>query len=270
MTYKFLRKLSPIKRAVLEIRDLRAQLEALEEARSRRPSPSSAWGSASPAACRMPKVTGSCCATGWMPSAIPPERWSLEEFYDADVSVPGKMTTRYGGFLKGYDRFDAAFFGISPREAISMDPQQRLLLETSWEALENAGQSPEKLLGTPTGVFVGISNSDYFRMLVSDPARIDTYASTGGTLSVAAGRIAYLLGLHGPALAVDTACSSSLVAVHLACHSLRRGECRPGAGGRRQPDLDARSRHQLLQSRHDGPGRALQNLRRPGRRLRAR
>jgi len=217
--------LSPIKRALLEIRDLRARLEEVEQAQSE-PIAIIGMGLRFPGDVNDAESYWQLLQNGVDAiTEIPPERWSLDAFYDPDVSVPGKMTTRYGSFLKDIDRFDPAFFGISPREAISMDPQQRLLLETGWEALENAGQSPEKLLGTQTGVFVGIANSDYFRMVISDLEKIDTYASTGGTLSVAAGRISYLLGLHGPAMSVDTACSSSLVAIHLASQSLRQKEC---------------------------------------------
>ena len=112
-----------------------------------------------------------------------------------------------------------------------MDPQQRLLLEVAWTALEQAGQSPERLADSDTGVFLGIANSDYGRLLLADSTKIDTYVSTGSAFSVAAGRLSYLLGLHGPNLALDTACSSSLVAVHLACQSLRRGECRFALAG---------------------------------------
>ena len=122
------------------------------------------------------------------------------------------------------DRFDPQFFGISPREAARMDPQQRLLLEVTWEALEDAGQVAEKLAGSQTGVFVGISNNDYGRIQFSDFSRIDAYAGTGNALSIAANRISYLLDFRGPSIAIDTACSSSLVAVHLACTSLRNGE----------------------------------------------
>ena len=135
------------------------------------------------------------------------------------------MTTRHGAFLEQVDRFDAEFFGISPREAASMDPQQRLILEVSWEALENAGHAPGSIAGTRAGVYLGIANNDYGRALFAHPELIDAYFSTGNAYSVAAGRLSYFLGLHGPSIAVDTACSSSLVALHLACQGLRLGEC---------------------------------------------
>src|SRR5579883_1785243 len=140
--------------------------------------------------------------------------------------MPGKMSTRKGGFLSHVDLFDAAFFRISPHEAIRMDPQQRLLLEVAWEALEDAGQDIHQLNASQTGVFIGISTSDYaqLRMQVQTQAEIDAYTGTGTTLSVAAGRISYTFGFQGPSMIVDTACSSSLVAVHLACQSLRNGE----------------------------------------------
>jgi acyl transferase domain-containing protein/acyl carrier protein/ubiquinone/menaquinone biosynthesis C-methylase UbiE len=163
---------------------------------------------------------------------VPPERWDLNAFYDPDPDVPGKMSTRWGGFLDGIDQFDPEFFGISPREAAGMDPQQRLLLEVAWEALENAGQSSERLAGSPTGVFVGVCNSDYFLMrFESLRDSVDAYVATGNAHSVASGRISYILGLQGPSLSVDTACSSSLVAVHLACQSLRASECRMALAG---------------------------------------
>ena len=156
---------------------------------------------------------------------IPADRWSLDALYAADPDAPGKMTTRHGAFLEQVDRFDAEFFGISPREAASMDPQQRLLLEVSWEALENAGHAPGSIAGTRAGVYLGIANNDYGRALFAHPELIDAYFSTGNAYSVAAGRLSYFLGLHGPSIAVDTACSSSLVALHLACQGLRLGEC---------------------------------------------
>ena len=164
---------------------------------------------------------------------IPRDRWDVDAYYDADPDATGRIYVRHGAFLDRVDGFDAAFFGISPREAASMDPQQRLLLEVAWEALEHAGLSPDRLAGSATGVFVGISSSDYAHMqaqtMRADGA--DAYFATGTVHGVAAGRLSYLLGLRGPALSVDTACSSSLVAVHLACQSLRLGECRTALAG---------------------------------------
>jgi acyl transferase domain-containing protein len=155
----------------------------------------------------------------------PGDRWNKIPHYSANPQLPGTAQKDYGGFLDHIDRFDAAFFGISGREAEQMDPQQRFLLEVTWEALENAGIAPDQLRGSRTGVFVGITSSDYFRRaLANNPTGLDIYAATGNALNTAAGRLSYILGLNGPAMAVDTACSSSLVAVHLACQSLRTGE----------------------------------------------
>jgi len=130
-----------------------------------------------------------------------------------------------GGFLSQVDEFDPQFFGISPREAERIDPQQRLLLEVSWEALENAAIAPSKLAGSSTGVFVGLSSSDYSQIQCRQGLAADAYSGTGNAHSIAANRLSYTLDLHGPSLTVDTACSSSLVAVHLACQSLKQGEC---------------------------------------------
>jgi amino acid adenylation domain-containing protein/thioester reductase-like protein len=154
---------------------------------------------------------------------VPSNRWDIDAFHSENPD-PGKITTRYGGFLEHVDLFDPAFFGISPREAARMDPQQRLLLEVSWEALENAFIPPDSLAGTQTGVFVGISSYDYSRLQFNDPEMIDAYAGTGNAHSIAANRLSYAFDLRGPSMAVDTACSSSLVATHLACQSLRSGE----------------------------------------------
>jgi len=161
-------------------------------------------------------------------SEVPGDRWDIAAFYDPNPNAPGKMCCRYGGFLERVDLFDADFFGISPREAVSMDPQQRLLLEVSWEALEHANQQREQLFGSSTGVFVGISTSDYasIRAALRDRKAIDAYYMSGATLSVAAGRLSYLLGVTGPCMSIDTACSSSLVSIHLACQSLRNRESR--------------------------------------------
>jgi len=155
---------------------------------------------------------------------VPPERWDADAYFDPEPATPGKMNTRWGGFLEEVDQFDPYFFGISPREAARMDPQQRLLLEVAWEALENAGLAPHELAGTQAGVFIGISSNDYGRILLQDMALADVYDGTGNAQSIAANRLSYLLDLRGPSIAIDTACSSSLVALHMACQSLRSGE----------------------------------------------
>ena len=156
-------------------------------------------------------------------SEVPQNRWDVDALYAPEAATPGKMSSRWGGFLEQVDQFDPAFFGISGREAELMDPQQRLLLEVAWEALENAGLPIDQLAESPTGVYVGISNSDYGRMLYQGLLDLTAYSATGTSLSIAANRLSYLLNLRGPSLAVDTACSSSLVTVHLACESLCRG-----------------------------------------------
>jgi acyl transferase domain-containing protein/acyl carrier protein len=162
---------------------------------------------------------------------VPADRWDVDACYDPDPQAPGKTYSRWGGFLDRVDEFDAAFFGISPREARQMDPRQRLLLETAWEALENAGQAPERLAGSDTGVFIGHMVGDYYALETRNAAGIDAHVGTGNLDSILANRLSYALNLQGPSLAVDTACSSSLVALYLACQSLRQDECRTAIAG---------------------------------------
>jgi acyl transferase domain-containing protein len=226
-------ELSPVKRALLELRNMRARLEASERTRTE---PIAIVGMG----VRLPGGIATCDEFWTLLSdgrdaitEVPIERWDAERFHDPDPDAPGKISTRFGGFLDRIDEFDARFFGITPREAASMDPQQRLLLEVAWEALEHAGQAPDGLAGEPVGVFVGLSSTDYLTTEVkfAGAADIDAYIATGGHPSVASGRLSYLLGLQGPSLTVDTACSSSLTAVHLAAQSLRLGECRMALAG---------------------------------------
>lgn len=157
---------------------------------------------------------------------VPRERWDVDAYYDPDPEVPGKMSTRYGGFIDGIDWFDPAFFSITPREATDLDPQQRLLLEIGWHALEDAGMNPQRLVGSRTGVYIGLSTSDYTQLIARGGMEaVGPYVGTGVSHSVAVGRVSFALGLQGPSIAVDTACSSSLVAIHLACRGLLSGDC---------------------------------------------
>jgi acyl transferase domain-containing protein len=219
-------QLNPLQQALFGLKTLRARLDAVEHAKRE---PIAVIG----AGCRFPGGATDLDAFWQLLhngidaiQEVPAGRWNIDALYDPDPDKPGKIATRYGGFLEGVDQFDATFFGISPREAQSMDPQQRLLLEVAWQAIENAGIPSEQLSGMPAGVFVGISSNDYghFARGVDPREVIDAYAGTGNALAAAAGRLSYVLGLQGPSLSLDTACSSSLVAIHLACQSLRNGE----------------------------------------------
>jgi len=212
--------------ALLKIRDLKSRIGRMERSSSE-PIAIIGVGCRFPRGIRGPEDYWQLLQTGEQAiSEVPLDRWSLDKYYDPDPDAPGKMSSRHGGFLDDVDCFDAAFFGISPAEATSMDPQHRLLLEVGWEALENAGQSPDHMYDGQTGVFIGVSGNDYSHLLsMRNETDIDSYLGAGISHGMAAGRISHRLGLHGPSLSIDTACSSSLVAVHLACQSLRTGDC---------------------------------------------
>jgi 3-oxoacyl-(acyl-carrier-protein) synthase/SAM-dependent methyltransferase/acyl carrier protein len=216
--------LSPVKQALVEIRRLRAELE---ECRRGQNEPVSILGMAVrlPGGVSSPERFWEALASGEdLITTIPSDRWEGRAYWSDDLDEPGKMYDVHGGFIDDVDAFDSDFFGINPREAESMDPQQRLLLELTWEALERSGIDPRTLMNTQAGIYIGMGNSDYGRRLTSDVRKIDGYTGVGAAASIAAGRIAYFLGTHGPAIVIDTACSASLVAVHQAVKSLRNGE----------------------------------------------
>jgi myxalamid-type polyketide synthase MxaD len=219
--------LSPEKRALLEKR-LRQSASAQADAAHAVPLAIVGIGCRFPGGANSPEAFWKLLADGVdAVGEVPPDRWNTDELYDPDPDAPGKVSTRWGGFIDAVDRFDAALFSIAPREAVQMDPQQRLLLETAWAAFEHGGLAPDRLKGSRTGVFVGVHShsSDYCLMQLADPDRLDAFSASGTAHNVLSGRLSYLLDLRGPSLVVDTACSSSLVAVHLACQSLRAGEC---------------------------------------------
>lgn len=221
--------LDQLKRALVALRKLRARVDELEQA-SREPIAIVGIGCRIPGGVESPHAFWQLLSEGRDAiREVPPERWDAAAYWAADADTPGKLPTRFGGFLDTVDRFDPHFFGVAPREAAAMDPQQRLVLETAWEALEDAGIPPDQLAGSRTGVFIGVGLNDYGRIQVvdqaADPTLIDTYTTSGNALCIIANRLSYLLDLQGPSMAIDTACSSSLVAVHQACRSLRSGDC---------------------------------------------
>lgn len=225
--------MSPIKRALAEIKRLRTKLDAEQQAR-KEPIAIIGMGCRFPGGADSPEAFWRLLQKGGdAVRDIPPGRWDVDSFYSSDPDEPGKMYTRRGAFLDPIDLFDPKFFGITPREAISVDPQQRLLLEVIWEALEHAGRRPDGLSGSVTGVYLGAMNYDYQQLQRSlgDPEAVDGYTVTGSLFSVLGGRMSYAFGLQGPNVSVDTACSSSLVTTHLACQGLRNRECELALAG---------------------------------------
>lgn len=226
-------QLNSSQRLLLALKEARTKLEAVERSKSEAIAIIGA-GCRFPGKANNPEAFWQLLRNGVDAIAeVPPQRWDINAYYDPEPDTPGKIYTRHGGFLEDIDQFDPQFFGISPQTAAMSDPQQRLLLQVGWEAFENAGQVPERLSGSQTGVFVGITTSDYARILLQDGglSQIDANYLTGNPLNTVAGRLSYTLGLQGPSLVVDTACSSSLVAVHLACQSLRNRECDQALAG---------------------------------------
>jgi acyl transferase domain-containing protein len=227
-------QLSPLKQAFLALEEIQGKLDAIEYARTE-PIAIVGMGCRFPGGADNPALFWELLRNGVdAVSEIPSARWDVDAYYDSNPDVPGKSSVRLGAFIRQpVEQFDPQFFSISPREAASMDPQQRLLLEVCWEAIEAAGIAADKLSGTPVGVFVAATSSDYSQLFAKtgDPTLLDAYYASGVAHSILSGRLSYFLGLQGPSLTIDTACSSSLVTVHLAIQSLRNQECRMALAG---------------------------------------
>ncbi|WP_052517811.1 type I polyketide synthase [Archangium violaceum] len=216
-----------LQQQLVKIRKLEARLEQAEAAR-REPIAIVGMACRLPGGVEAPEELWELMVKGVdATSELPSGRWDAEALYDPDPQAKGKIRTKRGGFLRDVDRFDARFFGISQREAERMDPQQRLVLEVAWEALERAGHAVERTRRDRVGVFVGVMNNDYGQLALDQGglAAIDPYFIGAKANCAISGRLSYLFGFQGPSLVVDTACASSLVGVHLACQSLRNGEC---------------------------------------------
>ncbi len=214
---------SAAKRALLAMRDLRAELDEL---RGKPDTRIAIIG----IGCRFPGASNPdafwkmLCHKQHGVSEVPADRWNSARLFHPDNKTPGKIASRWGGFLELVDQFDASFFGISPREAPHVDPRQRKILEIAWEALEDAGIPPLSLAGSATGVYMATLSSDYDTVLCQNYGRISASTGTGTANSIIANRLSYFLDLHGPSLTLDTACSGSLLTIELACRSLRAGE----------------------------------------------
>lgn len=226
-------ELAVLKRVFIELKETRAKLAAMERAATE-PIAIIGMGCRFPGGANNPEAFWRLLRDGRNAvTETPPERWTIDPHHYQDLDAHSRACIRYGGFLDQVDAFDSQFFRISADEAIKMDPQHRLLLEVSWEALEHAGQDPEKLTGSRTGVFLGITTNDYLHLQVQSSSftDLDAFTTVGNSLNFAAGRLSYNLGLHGPCFAMDAACASSLLSVHLACQSLRTGECELALAG---------------------------------------
>ena len=227
------RLVTALRNSVADNRSLRSRLSAAED-RATEPIAVVGMGCRYPGGVTSPGELWEVVADGRdVVSQWPGDRgWNEADIYDPEVGIEGKSYVREGGFVHDAGDFDAGFFGISPREAAAMDPQQRLLLEVSWEALERAGIDPRSLKGSDTGTYVGVAGADYgARLSARIPPGLWGNMTEGNSISVVAGRVAYVLGLEGPAVSVDTACSSSLVALHLAVQGLRTGDCTMALAG---------------------------------------